>query len=294
MLTQTILELQYNAVNTFTHFIENKNNPIIPSTAKISIYKPDNTIIIDSQDMTINGTTGVCIYNFDTTGQEMGRNFYVKYQLDSYLPVIRFFDIYKYPFVCNITDDDLIQEDESIRTGSWEDSGVAESGTNATLVDTNRHEDNDHWNGGIIQIYHDGQVHEREITDWVQNTSTFSFRILPFAVTNENYFVRNSYQLDISEASIKVQLDFRNIDKRAYLLIDHYQIKYLIIYKFFEHYYFKLRESEGDKWDLKFKSYAQKYSTYFANMTLNYDSNEDAVIDDDEKSQKIGQPTFLR
>lgn len=295
MKTQSIIEVQKNSTYTFEHFIESKNTAIIPSTANITIMDKSGTEILASTAMTINGTSGLCTYDWDSTGNDTGFNYQVKFELDSYDPVIRLFDIVLYPFVNNVTDSDLILENRSLETSYAEVSGSATGGTTSTIVDAKRFEADDYYNGGVITIYKDNDVYERTITDYVSSTKTFTFTpVLDFTPTDEEYTARTSFQDGIDLAGTKVQLYFRKLEKRASLIMDSYTCKQLIIYKFFENYYFTLMKEEGDEFSIKHSYYQRLYQTEMESLNLVYDINGDGSITEAEEDRNIGQIRWYR
>lgn len=295
MVTKDLIEIRAESTYTFTHFLEDKNQAVVPSNAYITILDSGADEILAQTAMTIDGTTGVCTYAWDSTGQDVGMNYQVKYELDSYAIVIRLFDIFLYPFVNNITDDDLITEYKGIRSGIYEYSGKIESGTINTLIDPNRNELDDYWNGGLLLIFKDQTILERKITDWVLSTNTYTFSPnIDIAINNGDYTVRKSFQTDILNAGYEVQLDFKKLEKRASLIIDSYTCKRLIIYKFFEKYFFELSKTTEDEYYLKYSYYSKKYMTERVSLRLVYDKNEDGIIDDDEVNATVGQIRWYR
>ncbi len=173
-------------------------------------------------------------------------------------------------------------------------TGKAESGTTAALTDSDIIGNADTWNGGLIEIYQD-TVQQRKITSFDNTLGKFTFApALQTAVTTENYIVRKSYQEKIILAGIKVQKDFRALDKRAYLVIDQKALKWLIIYKFFEEYFGNLVKANDDEYDIQYKKYAKKYKNEFQSMSVVYDEDEDAEIDTDEEDIRVGEVRWNR
>ncbi len=295
MITEDFIEVRFqDAAHIFTYFKEVNNALSTITTAKISIFKPDNTVLIDNVDMSV--TANIATYSWDASAADMDKNHYVKFTINSGNPIVRFFDIYKYPFVVDITDDDLIQENDSIKEGVWEVSGKSDSGSTTTLVDNKlKIEADDYWNGGKLEIIQSNETSERDISAFVQSTGTVTFTpALGVAVGTDEYAIRRSYQNKINYAGRQVQKDFKNIDKRAYLVIDVYQLKYLIIYKFFANYFKKLVKKRDDEYDLQYKHYSGLYSSEFQSMSLTYDENEDAEVTDDEHETKVGEIRWNR
>ena len=294
MITQDIIEVREGESYEFEAFIESSNLPTIPSVATMEIFSSDGDTILSSTSMVIDGTTGVASYTWNSTGTAKGVNYIAKFLLDT-TAIVRLFDIYLTPFINLITDDDLILEYSEIKSGVWEQSGTAQSGTTSTIVDNSRFEDTGTWNGGKLEIIQDNELIIRDVVSYVSSTSTITFTpVIDPAITTEKYLIRKSYQNDIDYAGNKVVLDLKKIDRRASLILDNNATKYLVVYKFFESYFFKLIKQEGDEFYLKYNYYKEKYSSELQGLNLVYDSNDDGVIDDDETNTKLGEVTWYR
>lgn len=294
METQDLIEVRKDSTYTFTHFIESQNNLIVPSTATIVITDSAGTSLLSSTAMTISAA-GVCTYAWDSSGVDVGMNYLVTYQLDSYEPVIRLFDIMCYPFVNNVTDSDLFAEYRGLKSNSYENSGIAQSGSTTTLVDVNRAEKDNHWKGGQIEIYQGQSVLVLDIVSSVQSTNTITFTpTLSTAVTTENYTIRQSYQEDINTAGKKVQLYFKSLEKRAYLVIDSYTLKQLIIYEVMKQYFFENIKANDDEQSIKYNHYATMYKSTLESLKLVYDNDSDGVIDDGEEDDTTGKIVMFR
>lgn len=69
-------------------------------------------------------------------------------------------------------------------------SGIADSGTASTLVDSALTQANDYWNFGRIELTHEGIVYLRKIQDFNATTDTLTFDVeFPFAVTAGDTYV---------------------------------------------------------------------------------------------------------
>lgn len=204
--------------------------------------------------------------------------------------IVRFFDIVRYPFVNQVKDQDLIDENRYVAEGIQDFGGTASSGSDSTLVDLNRAESDDYWNGGklfILPLVDTDKVTEHTVTDFVKSTGTLTFTPTRTAVTLEQYTLRRSYQAQINLAGKIVQEDLLAQTKLAYLCVDSTQLNRLIVYKCLERYFQPLREQENDKWDLQFKYYQGEYKKLFDSIPLTYDASDDGAIDDDEQTVNL-------
>jgi hypothetical protein len=208
----------------------------------------------------------------------------------------RFFDIYYYPFINQVIDDDLYKEDKHLKAESWEVSGKATSGTTSTLVDENIQEADDYFNGGIIELYYDDRLEIRKITDYDSATRTITFSPVVGTAVNADlgYSARSSYQDLIDIAGIQVQERFQQMEKRAYLLIDHTQMNRCIIYKALALWYKDKRKELEDEYDLKFQYYTESLETYISTTIWKYDRDSSGFIDQEQEDKTTSRALWHR
>jgi hypothetical protein len=292
MQTQDLIEVQKDSTYTFTYFKESQNTLVPLSSATIKITDSAGNVLQDTINMTI--SSDVATYAWDSTGNDAGLNYQVIFTINSE-PIVRLFDIMLYPFRNDVTDDDVINEYKSIKNEQSEASGTSQSGTTTTLVDLNRGELNDHWNGGEIQIYQNQSVFTRTVTDFVLSTNTITFSpALETAVSTDDYTIRTSFQDEIDRAGKNVQLHFRALEKRAYLVLDNYTLKRLIVFEVLKQYFFGNIKDDTDEFSIKYTHYADRYKTEMESLKLVYDEDGSGTIDDDETDNAVGQPTWYR
>jgi hypothetical protein len=258
------------------------------STAYLRILGSDGTEYKASSAMTTSTNTASLSVNFATDPTDKtysrGRNYQVEYTIDSEKHV-RFFDLVRYPFVNEVIDQDLIDENIMLMDGLAEQEGQAQSGTTATLVDLARTEADDYWNGGKLTklpLLDTGVVTEHQITDFVKSTNTLTFTPVTTAITTERYFIRRSYKGLTDRAADKVRAKVAAQGEPAYLLIDGTSVKQLIVYMSLAMWFQQKREAEGDKYDMQFKYYEDQFQKQFDTIPLVFDVNDDGKIDDDE------------
>lgn len=284
------LEVRIDSQYTFTYEKIRSDLPQLITDATIAIYNSNGDEMLAETTMSV--AINVATYNVDFSVDptdlewELGENYKVVYTIDGEV-IVYFFSIVNYPFVNPVTDQDLITENPIVKKGTWEVKGQADSGTTDTIIDTERTEVNEYWYGGIIEILpldDSNQITSHRVTDYDATVNTITFSpARSSSITTENYVLRRSYQSQIDLAGEKVVEDLNKNAKRAYLLIDSTQCKRLVVYKFFETYFQALRDAEGDKNDLQFKYYAEKYASELNNLKVDYDENEDGDISEEEK-----------
>ena len=287
------LEIKQDSTHTFTfpddvfessYWQSNQKTVITSATIEITDALDDEIQAVTN--MTISGDTYSATYNWDSTDEDIKENYIVKFVING-VCYNRFFDIYLYPFQNTVTDDDLFAKDSSLKEYVHKKSGKADSGTITTLVDSNRIEDDNFFNGGVIEIYFNEKIEKRNVADFVSSTNTITFTPAVYTSVSEGigYSLRESFQNEINEAGKEVQLRFRQMNRRAYLLIDHTQVKELIVFKTLANYWHHKVKSIDDEYHIKYNYYFQKYESLFTNTVWKYDTNADGTITDDEANE---------
>jgi hypothetical protein len=287
------IEVKVDSTHTFTYTKVEKNTAVSISTATIAITDAAGKEILAATGMTISGN--VATYNWDSTGQDIGSNYIVNYVIDSEC-INRFFDIYYYPFLNKVVDSDLFALDDYIKKDKWEVSGSASSGSTSTLIDLNLGETDDYYNGGVLEIMRPSGSDVRTITDYdaASGKITFSPVVTSAVADGTGYAARKSYQDLIDEAGELVQERFAQMEKRAYLLIDHSQIKKPIVFQALELFYVNKRKEPQDEWDLKMQYYTQKLETYFETTIWKYDANMSGDLDYSSEESVTSRITWHR
>ncbi len=296
------LEVQDKTTSfTFEYEQVENNLPVNISTALIKIFNSGGGELVTEKTMTIvdNKATHTQDFSVDPDNGEwtINRNFKAELKIDGKF-ILQLFNIVKYPFVNHIVDEDLFNEAEELSQNATNEVGEADSGSTTTLVHINRDEVDDHWNGGLIKIWQDvstAKITEHTITDFVSLTGTITFTParVDAVVNGDNYSLRRSYQNDINRAGDIVKEDLLKKELRAYLILDDYQLKNLILWKTLERY-FGARKSSGDEdtFTDRYKYFKNLYDTAYATLPLNYDIDEDGNIDP-ETEEAVGKDITL-
>jgi hypothetical protein len=278
------LEVKYgDTAYVFSFTKIDKNQAANISTATIQLTDRTGTEVLAETAMII--AANVATYTWDSSDQEIDCNYIANMVIDGVCHN-RFFDIYYYPFQNTVTDDDLFNEDEKLRLDENSFSGKADSGTVTTLIDNNLADfDNDYFNGGLIEIFYDGKSEIRTVTDYDSATYKLTFDPAVDTVVTDGlgYCVRKSYQDLIDLAGEQIQERFQQMEKRAYLLIDHTQLKRPIIYKALELHYKNKRKELEDEYDLKMRYYQDNLQVYMETTLWKYDTNSSGELDTTEE-----------
>jgi len=269
------------------------NRPVIPSSATITLKKPDGSTLQASASATINSTTGELTYSLTTTHTAtLDLNYkaswaYVVSGTTYYQDQL--FDIVRSILSIPIIDDDIYNELDALRKTNFQATGTATSAAAGTLLDTARRKEEDSfWKGGIIEILSGiGEKQKRDITGFTQSTSTVS--VYPdWATTPDTtstYRIVKSLSNKIQQAFKKIETSIYNHGNRAALIIESSQIEIPLIYLTVHMICLDLMSETDDKWHTMAKEYMDKYEKSFAAMKLDYDEDESGAISEDEKQQ---------
>lgn len=290
-------------IGTIRLTVYDKNIPLIPASALITLYGTNGTSVLQSQaSASVNATTGEMTYSLTTTHTaNLGLNYkatweYVVSGVTYYKTQL--FDVVMSILFISITDDDLYKHLPSLAKTNVQQSGTATAGTSSTLVDTiKRKEVDDYWVGGTIDIISGtGAGQSRTITDFVQSTSTITvspvFTTTP-DTTSVYKIVRSFYQA-IEQSFQKIEQLLYDKGKRSSLILESSQISLPLIYKTLETIAMDLSDEDGDKWDRVHKYYKEEFDKVWNGLKLDYDEDESGGIQGDEVQQSTNQLNIFR
>lgn len=283
--------------------VYDKNRPLIPTSATVTLYKAGTTEVLQSSAAaTINSTTGEITYILTTTHTAIkGLNYkaawtYVVNGTTYY--ETQLFDVVRSVLSIPITDDDLYRELPSLAKKNVQESGTATAGAASSLTDTTkRKETDDYWKGGTLEIVSGtGAGQSRMITSNVQSTGVIS--ITPDWVTTPDttskYRIVRSWYSVIEHCFDKFEQMLYDKGNRAALILETSQTRVPIIFLTLLTIALDLRDEEGDKWDLIFKDYDTKFKEAFTNLKLDYDADESGAIDVSEKQETVNDLRIFR
>ena len=278
------------------------NRPLIPSSAKVTLYTPSGGSLQAQADATVNATTGEMTYSLTTT-HTADHDLNYKAEWEYVVDAVTYyqqqlFDVVKSILAIPITDDDIYQELESLRKTNLQAQGTASSATSSTLLDTaKRKEPDDYWKGCIIEILSGtGANQKRDITGFTQSSSTVT--VSPnWTTTPDNtsvYRIVKSFNDKIGQAFEEVQTMIYNKGKRHSLILESSQIKLPVLFLTIHKICLDLTDEEGDKWDRLSTKYEEKFNTVFGNMIVDYDEDESGSIDEDEEQLQPNEVRLYR
>jgi len=293
----------YQKTGTIRLTVYENNRPLIPSSAKVTLYKAGSTSELQAQaSASVDATTGEMTYSITTTHTATADvNYkavweYVVSGVTYYRTQL--FDVVKSILHNPVTDDDLYNELNSLRNVSDQQTGTATAGAASSLTDTaNRKEADDYWTGGKIEILAGtgvGQV--RDITDFVQSTSVIS--VSPNWATTPStdsvYRIIRSFASKIDQCFEELETMLYNKGKRHQLILESEQIKYPLVYLAISNICLDISNEEGDQWDIKRQHYWDRFEKAFSTMTLDYDEDESGSITGDEEQQSTNSLRVYR
>ena len=110
---------------------------------------------------------------------------------------------------------------------------------------------------------------------------------------DERWSTQTTYDNQIEEAFRIVKQDIHNRGRRPHMLIDGEQVRELIILKALEIVFFAFFKDQSDEWFSRYEAIAERYKVESGKLIIKYDTDEDGLIDDDEK-ETMGQIRFVR
>ncbi len=108
-------------------------------------------------------------------------------------------------------------------------------------------------------------------------------------LADEIWSAESNYDDQIQEAFKILKRDLKNKGNRPHMLIDGSQLRIPLIHKTFEIIFRGFFKEAGDKWHELYKEHEQKYIDEFAALVIKYDSDEDGIIDKDERTVLASQ-----
>ncbi len=278
--------------------VYDNNRPVVPTTAKITLYKPDGAVLQAQASATaIGSTTGEMTYALTavhTADHDLNYKAVWEYVAETVTYYeTQLFDVVLSILSIPITDDDIYAELESLRKVNAQAQGTATAGAAGSLTDTTkRKEADDYWKGGIIEILSGtGIGQKRDITGFTQSTGVIA--VTPNWATNPDttsvYRVVKPYSNKIQQSFKKLETMLYDKGKRDSLILESSQIEIPLLYLTIHFICLDLMDELNDKWDMLARSYWDKFQTAFNNMKLEYDEDESGEIDESEEGHNPGE-----
>ena len=279
------------------------NRPIVPTSAKITLYTSTGGSLQAEVAVSVDATTGQMTYDLTATHTaDHDLNYkatweYIYNGITYY--ETQLFDVVKCILSIPITDEDIYDEMESLRKQNVQASGTATAGAAGTITDTiNRKESDDYWKGGVMEILSGtGAGQKRDITGSTQSTGVVT--ITPDWSTNPDdtsiYRIVKSYTAKIQQCFEELETMLYNKGKRHSLILESSQIKYPLLYLVLHKICQDISDEIDDKWDRLSVKYEEKHDKAFTTMKVEYDEDESgSIVGDDEEAQSISTLTISR
>ena len=272
------------------------NRPIVPASAKITLYTSNGGDLQAQADATVDSTTGQMTYALTavhTADHDLNYKAVWEYIYNgtTYYET-QLYDVVKCILSIPLTDDDLYDEMESLRKQNVQATGTATAGAASSITDTlKRKESDDYWKGGIVEILSGtGAGQKCNITGSTQSTGVIT--ITPAWATNPDntsiYRIVKSYTAKIQQCFEELETMLYNKGKRHSLILESSQIKYPLLYLTLHKICQDISDDIDDKWDRLAGKYDEKYKSAFTTMKVEYDEDESgSIVGDDEEAQGI-------
>lgn len=279
-----------NTAERFQTYIYENNRKLVPSAAWITVYAPGGALLIERAGMGI-GQDGLLSYDLThEDNSDAGLNYKgaVEYQHNSTAHYATlFYDVVRSRLSKVITDDDLTAELPQLRDSGWSVAGIAEGGSETTIVDSElKRYGDDYFTGGLASLPSSGE--KREITGFAPSSGTVTAAPFSAAVqAGDSYILTRCFARETQRAFEKLEERLQRQGRRAHLVLDPYDVREAHIFlSVAEACKGQAAESKGLWWDL-WKEYERKAGEAISNLVLKYDSSADGFISGGEDSGRM-------
>ncbi len=207
----------------------------------------------------------------------------------------RLFDIVRTPLTISIDDGELLRELPQLA----DLLGKAQGGSTTTLINPqNLVQADDYWNGATLHILGGAcKGEKRSVSDFDSATGTLTVSPAFSAAIDET----SSYALVQRDFSHYIERAFERImnrliqaGRRPDLILESRELASLHIYLSLSLICRAFSRDEGDHWWRLSQAYAEDYAGEWDRLTLNYDANEDSLVDAAERDTVAERPEFIR
>lgn len=277
--------------DTFRTYVYENNRKVVPSSAAFTVYRPGGTdVLVNAQAMAV-AADGLLSYGLTTadnaaSGEDYRALVSYVYGAVTYYFTL-FYDVVNSRLVKVITDEDLINELPQLKDNGWKARGRASSGSTTSIVDAalKKYPD-DYFTGGLA--YSLTKDESQEITDFVSSTGTITTVAFSSTITaGEPYVLTRSYSREIQRAFEKIEEEIKKKGKRAYLILDPYDLREAhILFSVAQVCKGLVSENNALWWEL-WKDYEKKAEAAFSGLNFKYDSSGDGYISGKEASRRL-------
>lgn len=286
--------------NQTLRFTYNENGlPVIPSSAKITIYNNGGTEKVAQIAVTaINPTTGEMTYTVSSTVlTTLDINWRASWEFETSETRYedQLFDIVNQILSNPIITKDVTKRAPFLKIQNYRKVFTATAGTNTEIESTELNEDPEWWTNGDAEITGGtNQGETRKVISFLDNKLTVAPEFTSAIDNTSICNVIRSYEVEISEAFNIFLNDIRLQKLRSNKIIGTEQIRELVLNKAIELICNNFIKDIADVWALRMEKYAGIYESLFNNLVLDYDANNDGNIQDAESDMSLSQTTADR
>lgn len=296
-------ELLKSKTDTLSILPYKNNRPVVSTSATVTITDPGGAAIVSAASATVNSTTGEITYDFlSTANTKLGENFQA--QWDYIISAVHYYQTTLFDVVLNriaipVVDKDLTNEQADILEKNESFSGLVDSSSNTTLVDTElKAYEDDYWNGGTVVVINPatGVEQSRTVTDFVASSGTLTAGVAwdTNPTSTYRYKVTKGFAAKIEAAFEEVMMDVKSKGYRPALILESSELKIPILKKALAMVCRDFMREVGDKWDGLAIEYDKQYKDLFSKVVFQYDKNESGYISGEEKQQDLGSVRMRR
>ena len=113
-------------------------------------------------------------------------------------------------------------------------------------------------------------------------------------LADEIWSEQTNFDTQIQEAFRVIKRNIKDKGRRPHMLIDGSQLREVHIIKTMELIYFDFSKAVNDIFWEKYLVMKERYGELFDKLAIKYDSDEDGLIEEDERKEVLGQITLQR
>jgi hypothetical protein len=290
-------EFLIDTADTFRLEIWENSRQVVPTSATITVTKPNTTTEIVSAQAMVVESDGTLTYGLTAGNNDISDENYkavISYVVSgNTFQAIAYYDIVKSILAPVITDDDILAELPSLTNNGYRVYGTATSGSTTTIVDEelSRYAD-DYFTGGIAVSL--TQDEDREITDFVSSTGTATTTAFPSGVSTDKYMLIRSYQREIDRAFAKLVAKIQQKGRRHALILDSSDLKETHILMTVAEICKGFSMDNEDTWWALWTEYKNDATENFRAMKFKYDIDDNSILTTGEEDRTVRSITTAR
>lgn len=273
---------------------------VIPTTPKIEIKDNAGAVVIAEIAAAVDAEGTMTYALAAAKVPDVARNWKVNwnYQDSGTQRESQLFDIVNQILINNVINLDIIKRAQFLKKLNYRLNFTAESGTVNTIVnEAELIQESEWWVNGLVEVTsgtNQGEIRKVTIFDNPTNKLTVSPDFSADIDDTSIILLIRSFEKEIIEAFDIFANDLNNKELKTDLIIDSSQVREFIINKTIEIVCGNFTKDIADIWTAREEKFKSNYDKLFDNLNLDYDANNDGLVDADEADTSFSQPGGVR